>query len=117
MRNVVLLHLTTPEGAYRPWSHARVTHTRRVPKPPAPAHGAPRPHLPVEQDGLDQGDDVAAGVIPGTDDSNVDCLKSKEHRAGGQTDGRGPSWCFRPCGKEKSPQSLGGGEVIRNQRT
>lgn len=34
--------------------------------------------LPVKQDGLDQGDDIAAGVVPGADDGNVDCLGGRE---------------------------------------
>lgn len=32
----------------------------------------------MKQDRLDQGDDITAGVIPGTDDSNVDRLGSKK---------------------------------------
>lgn len=34
--------------------------------------------LPVKQDRLDQGDNVPAGIISGTDNSNVDCLGRKQ---------------------------------------
>ena len=35
---------------------------------------------PVKQDGLDQGDDVPAGIISGADDRNVDCLESEQEQ-------------------------------------
>ena len=34
--------------------------------------------LPVKQDRLHQGDYVPAGVVSGTDNSNVDCLEREE---------------------------------------
>lgn len=46
--------------------------------------GSPTTNLPVEQDRLDQGDDVPAGIISGTDDSHVDCLGSKGNKASSQ---------------------------------
>lgn len=36
--------------------------------------------LPVKQDRLHQGDYVAAGIVSGTDNSNVDCL-GREQRS------------------------------------
>lgn len=58
--------------------------------------------LPVKEDGLDQGDDVPAGIVPGADDGHVDRLRGEEHRMSTETGGGGPPRGAAPGGSQST---------------
>jgi hypothetical protein len=62
-----------------------------TPRYVSPAKYKRRLFLPVKENRLDQGDDVPAGIVSSTDDSDMDCLQEEKHRVNSQTDGIWPS--------------------------